>query len=805
MPKVSIVIPVYNIENYVRRAIESACNQDYRDIEIIVINDGSTDGSLAVIDELAAKDSRIRVFSQENGGPDQARNRGLMEAKGEWIWFLDGDDYLMEDAVTRMLEASDGCDMVVCNTKRQFETHTEGPLFNLPSEKEVNKDDRIAKYFLGTIELAEFTDNKFYRREFIMNSGVRYESRKNIFAEDSLFLAKLLKTMGKIGIVDEVFVIYYQREDSETNSIKSNLAERCEKFMSEISEWYDHRYDFEMKTRAFRFFYDIIYNDVNEGYNVFKTAVSNEYFRKTIKGMNQDSLTQKQKLIVKLLNHPMVLYSIIRKRGRNTGKSKDELPEDILTNQTRELAESIRLLDRKNMLKYARNTLFVQSFTKHKRRIISFALVVFVVMLIVNSVFLSKEQTMIMRCNYSEAAKGFYPDGTWFDIFAVKSDNVLSKVIEDNNVTDTSISALKDRIAVFAINDDDIISRAVSANTDGKDFYYITNEYSVTYNQKNKFAKNHAYDMLSYISEAFSDIFFENYTENDAILYFNREDVDFDELEYVEIGDWFTTEIESIQQYITKRVDENGYYRSDTTGQTFPNIQKMIQTFNTNTLESYKGYVSQSGLTKDKSEYLSKLDYKNDILEQDKKKQQLAHDFRVGAIDLYDSYITGVAFIPSIDSDSQFYMNRTKTGIDYLTSDAYNYGVAAENYERVIQSNNTIINNVTTKSASGAEYAAQKKIADSMINDMCSELERISEIAVTTEEEYVNYKTLNYLEFIIPENTLIDRLSPFTALAIAVLAAAAVTLFMWFEAMISARIAVLRKFEQAEEEAEQDE
>ncbi|MBP3359363.1 MAG: glycosyltransferase [Clostridia bacterium] len=795
MPKVSIVVPVYNLENYIEHALKSITEQTLKDIEIIVVNDGSTDRSLEIINRFAAADKRIMVVTKENGGPDSARNMGLDMASGDWIIFFDGDDYMEPDAIQKMYNASGDCDAVVCNMHREFASHSEGALFNLPSNEQVNAPDRIAKYFLGLIDMGESTDNKLYRRAFLLSTEVKFEKREEIFAEDSYFFAKILKTMGKISIVNEQLVVYVQRENSETNSVKADLAPRCQKFMENISEWYGHKYDFEMKTRAFRFFYDIIYNDVNSGYNAFKHAVSNEYFRKAIKGMNKCTLTRKQKLIVKLLPHPVILYSIIRKRGRNEGKPKNELPEDIITKQTRELAENINLLDSQHMLQYVANTIFVRSFKKNFKKIISLTMAVFIIMLAVNLVILSKEQTMILRCNYSEAAKGLYPDGTWFDIFEAKSKEVLGDVIDKYNVSNMSVRELQDRIAVFALNDSNIISRAVNATADGKDFYYITNEYSVTYNQKDKFAKNEAFDMLHYISEAYSDMFFTNYTEKNSVLKFSRDEIDLEDLEYVEIGEWFQRELESIQQFITARANENGSYRASCTDQTFTNIQKMIQNFKNNTLEEYKGFVSQSGLAKNKIAYTNKLNYKIDTLLKQKKKQQLAHDFRVTAIQRYEPYITGVAFIPSIDEDNHFYMNRTMTGIDYLTNDAYKAGTLAENYEAKICDLEKIKSNINDRFLEGAEYDRIKNSADEMIVKMCDQLEMISKIAIETDNEYINSKTMSYLEFIIPEKTLWNLFSPMYALSVALLMCIAVTVFMWFETIIRVKLAMIKRGE----------
>ena len=102
MTKVSIIVPVYNVEKYLKRCLESLVNQTLKDIEIICVNDGSTDGSLAILNEYVRNDDRIVVINQENSGQSVARNRGIDVAKGEYIGFVDSDDWVCEDYFERL-------------------------------------------------------------------------------------------------------------------------------------------------------------------------------------------------------------------------------------------------------------------------------------------------------------------------------------------------------------------------------------------------------------------------------------------------------------------------------------------------------------------------------------------------------------------------------------------------------------------------------------------------------------------------------------------------------------------------------
>ena len=95
--KISVIVPVYNVEQYLERCVDSIINQTYKNLEIILVNDGSTDNSGQLCDELAKKDGRIRVIHKKNGGLSDARNVGVDEAKAELIGFIDSDDYIDED------------------------------------------------------------------------------------------------------------------------------------------------------------------------------------------------------------------------------------------------------------------------------------------------------------------------------------------------------------------------------------------------------------------------------------------------------------------------------------------------------------------------------------------------------------------------------------------------------------------------------------------------------------------------------------------------------------------------------------
>ena len=119
-PTVSIIVPVYNAEHTIPRCIESILNQEYSDFELLLVNDGSTDGSGAVCDAYAARDARIRVIHKENTGVSDTRNTALDQARGTYLQFLDSDDWITPDATSSLVRAAESaqCDLVVSDFYR---------------------------------------------------------------------------------------------------------------------------------------------------------------------------------------------------------------------------------------------------------------------------------------------------------------------------------------------------------------------------------------------------------------------------------------------------------------------------------------------------------------------------------------------------------------------------------------------------------------------------------------------------------------------------------------------------------------
>lgn len=206
MNLISIIIPVYNAEKYINRCIKSIINQSYLELEIIVVNDGSTDNSLSICETLATQDNRIKVISQDNGGVSKARNTGLRSAKGEYVMFLDSDDYMLPDMCKTMLDVlhSKQADCVICGIQEP-----EGGLWcpqrNIDySTLEDFKRDFI--YQLNT-ELLSPCWNKIFKRQFITNLF----NEEISFGEDLIFDLEYLNNCSSLSFITTPLV-YHEKQ-----------------------------------------------------------------------------------------------------------------------------------------------------------------------------------------------------------------------------------------------------------------------------------------------------------------------------------------------------------------------------------------------------------------------------------------------------------------------------------------------------------------------------------------------------------------------------------------------------------------
>ncbi len=203
MIKVSVIVPVYNVEKYISKCLDSLVNQTLKDIEIIVVNDGTKDNSQKIIDKYAKKYKNLKSYIKENGGLSSARNYGLKYAKGEYIAFVDSDDYVELDMFEKMYKKAkeNNFDIVVCDTVEIFE---DGKKIYKKSNLHYSDND-IINYIISP----PMACSRIYKK-YIFDS-VKFEK---IFYEDLNLNPSLVKVAHNIGFLEEGLYYYLQRTGS---------------------------------------------------------------------------------------------------------------------------------------------------------------------------------------------------------------------------------------------------------------------------------------------------------------------------------------------------------------------------------------------------------------------------------------------------------------------------------------------------------------------------------------------------------------------------------------------------------------
>lgn len=207
MAKVSLIVPIYNSQNYLEKCIKSLLNQTLKDIQIILINDGSTDNSEKIIKSF--DDERIVYISKNNEGIGKTRNLGIDKATGEFLAFVDSDDYLNEHFCEYMYQkaVNDDCDLVVCDF---FEDRNTLVGIKFKNFKDTNL--RETPELINNINLGPC--NKLYKKSLFDDKSNRFE--ENLKYEDAPFVVKMLLSANKIGKVNDYLTYYVIHSNSET-------------------------------------------------------------------------------------------------------------------------------------------------------------------------------------------------------------------------------------------------------------------------------------------------------------------------------------------------------------------------------------------------------------------------------------------------------------------------------------------------------------------------------------------------------------------------------------------------------------
>jgi glycosyltransferase involved in cell wall biosynthesis len=278
--KISVVVPIYNAEKYIRRCVDSILAQSYTNLEVLLMDDGSKDGTPAILDEYEAKDKRVKAIHKANTGHASSRNMGLLQATGEFITFMDCDDYMYPDFMEKMYGAicEDSSDMACCSFRYVDVDGNELSWATPKLSRTCVGPMEAQREFLTTYNIEGFSWNKLVRRSILMDHELRYVEDQKAFVDMFLWY-RSLSFSKKVSYVPDKLYDYYQMPGSVVHSIDdekignfirtiSNIRAQAEK--NGLAE--DGRY--YAAVRMFNKVYDQIKNDVK---GRFKTGFFRKY------------------------------------------------------------------------------------------------------------------------------------------------------------------------------------------------------------------------------------------------------------------------------------------------------------------------------------------------------------------------------------------------------------------------------------------------------------------------------------------------------------------------------------------------
>lgn len=295
MPSISVIVPVYQAEKFLHRCLDSMARQTFSDWELILVDDGSTDGSAALCDQFAAKDSRARVFHRKkNQGVSEARNLGLNEAKGDYIAFLDADDCYEFQALETLwnLREESGADTVGCAHTNLFPDGSSALELLLPSG--IYQQDAIREQIVYPLlgdRLQAPVFNGFIWRYLFSASLLRScrISFEGAYLEDELFLMEYFCNSHKLAVTDVPLYRYFLNPNSATHKYMKNFLQTFSRFM-ERKEALAARYGLEAARPQWR---------ESSNWAGLLIAIGNEYARD-----NPKTIRQRQKAVKDLCRRP---------------------------------------------------------------------------------------------------------------------------------------------------------------------------------------------------------------------------------------------------------------------------------------------------------------------------------------------------------------------------------------------------------------------------------------------------------------------------------------------------------------------
>ena len=321
MNKVSLIIPVYNVEAYLHRCVDSVLGQTYQNIEVILVDDGSPDRCPLICDEYASNDSRVKVIHKKNGGLSDARNRGMMEATGVYIMFVDSDDWIHKCAVEKLVSRMDAdldADMC-CFGLAKTDGKKNWPITSNYTITSIEGRDEIVKDICMVLNVKTSAWSKIYRAKFIKENNLQFVV--GVINEDSIFVQTAALYANKILFESSILYYLYANMNSISRNIKEqnftslfvvlDIVTKAYKELCCFEEYKQYIYAGWIKCCLYTLVQSAYRLDKENYLKYYPILGSSQYALKEY-GEKISLISRKMYIMYKLSLHPRIFYIIVK-------------------------------------------------------------------------------------------------------------------------------------------------------------------------------------------------------------------------------------------------------------------------------------------------------------------------------------------------------------------------------------------------------------------------------------------------------------------------------------------------------------
>lgn len=243
-PAISLVMPVYNVENFLNKALTSVENQTFKDFEMIIVDDGSSDKSYEIAEEFCSRNPNFKLIKQKNSGPAAARNTGVTHCKGEYIAFMDSDDYLEKNFLEELynLAKKTGADITCCNFNMYYPNKNLKIYMPFNSLPGVYTKSKALRKLILDISVHYFIWNKLYKKELFLERNIKFD---NMYFEDISTSPKLFYFAKTVAFTSKALYNYTMRENSILHSINAKKVNDYIKALGIIKSFLEENNDYE--------------------------------------------------------------------------------------------------------------------------------------------------------------------------------------------------------------------------------------------------------------------------------------------------------------------------------------------------------------------------------------------------------------------------------------------------------------------------------------------------------------------------------------------------------------------------------